>query len=52
MTVRDLSTLARRIISEFPEYFGYYGEREYEYAASSSRTAIRCCRLACPGSTG
>jgi D-alanyl-D-alanine carboxypeptidase (penicillin-binding protein 5/6) len=32
MTVRDLSTLARRIISEFPEYFQYYAEREYEYA--------------------
>ena len=32
MTVRDLATLARRIISDFPEYFKYYSEREFEYA--------------------
>jgi D-alanyl-D-alanine carboxypeptidase (penicillin-binding protein 5/6) len=32
MTVRDLAVLARRIITEFPEYFLYYGEREFEFA--------------------
>ena len=32
MTVRDLALLARRIVSDFPDYFKYYGEREYEYA--------------------
>jgi D-alanyl-D-alanine carboxypeptidase (penicillin-binding protein 5/6) len=32
MTVRDLATLARRIISDFPDYFAYYSEREFEYA--------------------
>ncbi len=32
MTVRDLAILARRIIADFPEYFKYYGEREFEYA--------------------
>mgnify|MGYP000861793801 CR=1 FL=1 len=32
MTVRDLATLAQRIITDFPEYFKYYSEREFEYA--------------------
>ena len=32
MTVRDLATLARRIVADFPDYFKYYGEREFEYA--------------------
>ncbi len=32
MTVRDLALLARRIIQDFPEFFKYYGEREFEYA--------------------
>ena len=32
MTVRDLALLARRIITDFPDYFKYYGEREFEYA--------------------
>jgi D-alanyl-D-alanine carboxypeptidase (penicillin-binding protein 5/6) len=32
MTVRDLAVLARRIVSDFPEFFKYYGEREYEFA--------------------
>ena len=31
MTVRDLAMLARRIITDFPEYFKYYSEREFEY---------------------
>jgi D-alanyl-D-alanine carboxypeptidase (penicillin-binding protein 5/6) len=31
MSVRDLATLARRIISEFPDYFRYYSEREFVY---------------------
>src|SRR5215213_6934929 len=32
MTVRDLAVLAQRIITDFPEYFRYYGEREFEFA--------------------
>lgn len=32
MTVRDLAVLARRIVTEFPEYFKYYSEREFTYA--------------------
>ncbi len=29
MTVRDLATLARRIVADFPGYYKYYGEREF-----------------------
>jgi serine-type D-Ala-D-Ala carboxypeptidase (penicillin-binding protein 5/6) len=31
MTVRDLATLAQRIITEFPDYYEYYSEREFTY---------------------
>lgn len=31
MTCRDLSILARRIISDFPEYFPYYNERSFRF---------------------
>jgi serine-type D-Ala-D-Ala carboxypeptidase (penicillin-binding protein 5/6) len=30
-TARDLATLARRLIGEFPEYLHYYGEKEFTY---------------------
>lgn len=29
MSVRDLSVLAKRLIADFPEYYHYFGEREY-----------------------
>jgi D-alanyl-D-alanine carboxypeptidase (penicillin-binding protein 5/6) len=29
MTVRDLSTLAKRLVSDFPDYYHYFAEREY-----------------------
>ncbi len=32
MTARDLATLARRIIADFPEYYHYYSETEFTYA--------------------
>lgn len=32
MTVRDLATLARRIIEEFPEYYYIFAEQEFEYS--------------------
>jgi D-alanyl-D-alanine carboxypeptidase (penicillin-binding protein 5/6) len=32
MSVRDLATLGRRIIQDFPEYYPIYGEREFTYA--------------------
>ncbi|MAI06323.1 MAG: D-alanyl-D-alanine carboxypeptidase [Alphaproteobacteria bacterium TMED87] len=31
MTARDLATLARRIIKDFPEYYSLYSEREFTY---------------------
>jgi D-alanyl-D-alanine carboxypeptidase (penicillin-binding protein 5/6) len=31
MTARDVVTLAQAIIAEFPEFYGYYSEREYTY---------------------
>ena len=31
MTARDLLTLAERTIQDFPEYYHYYTEREFEY---------------------
>lgn len=31
MSARDLSVLARRIISDFPDYYPYYGMREYTF---------------------
>lgn len=32
MTARDLATLARRIISDFPEHYHFYSEREFTYS--------------------
>ncbi|MGH6934107.1 MAG: D-alanyl-D-alanine carboxypeptidase family protein, partial [Dongiaceae bacterium] len=31
MTVRDLATLGQRIYSEFPEYYHYFVEKEFEF---------------------
>src|SRR5216684_5352047 len=31
MTARDLATLALRTITDFPEYYHYYGEKEYSF---------------------
>ncbi|WP_066705374.1 D-alanyl-D-alanine carboxypeptidase family protein [Celeribacter ethanolicus] len=31
MSVEDLGILAVRLISEFPEYYGYFGEQEFPY---------------------
>ena len=32
MTARDLATLARRLIEDFPEYYGMFSERDFEYS--------------------
>ncbi|MDW8444127.1 MAG: D-alanyl-D-alanine carboxypeptidase family protein [Acetobacteraceae bacterium] len=32
MTCRDLALLAKRIITDFPEYYRYYSERSFRYA--------------------
>ena len=52
MTVRDLSTLARRIISEFPEYFRFYAEREYEYAGIKQPNRNPLLQAGVPGVDG
>lgn len=31
MSMRDLAVLANRLITEFPEYYGYFGLREFEF---------------------
>jgi serine-type D-Ala-D-Ala carboxypeptidase (penicillin-binding protein 5/6) len=31
MTARDLATLAKRTIQDFPEYYHYYGEKEFTW---------------------
>lgn len=31
MTARDIALLAKAIIEEFPEYYGFYSEREFTY---------------------
>ena len=33
MSVRDLAMLASRIIRDFPEYYKYYSEKEFEYGS-------------------
>lgn len=37
MSVRDLAVLARYIIAEHPQYYGYYNEREYTWAGVTQR---------------
>ncbi|MGI9498797.1 MAG: D-alanyl-D-alanine carboxypeptidase family protein, partial [Geminicoccaceae bacterium] len=32
MTARDLATLARRLIEDFPEYYEMFSERDFEYS--------------------
>jgi D-alanyl-D-alanine carboxypeptidase (penicillin-binding protein 5/6) len=31
MSMKDLATLANRLISEFPEYYGYFGQPEFDF---------------------
>ncbi len=37
MSVRDLATLARRIIEDFPEYYPYYSQQEFTYNGIKQR---------------
>lgn len=39
-TARDLALLARRMISDHPEYYHYYSEREFTYGVSLSGEPI------------
>ena len=31
MSMRDLATLAKRLVTKFPQYYGYFAEREFQY---------------------
>lgn len=31
MSMKDLATLANRLISDFPEYYGYFGQPEFDF---------------------
>jgi len=46
MSARDIATVARRIISEFPEYYKYESERSFKYNNTNRTTVIRWCRPA------
>ena len=52
MTVRDLAVLARRIIADFPEYFKYYSEREFEYAGIKQPNRNPLLQAGVPGVDG
>ena len=50
--MRDLATLARRIIADFPEYFKYYSEREFEYAGIKQPNRNPLLQAGVPGVDG
>lgn len=52
MTVRDLATLAQRIITDFPEYFKYYSEREFSYAGIKQPNRNPLLQAGVPGVDG
>lgn len=52
MSVRDLATLARRIIMEFPEYYPIYSEKEFEYAGIKQRNRNPLLQAGVPGVDG
>jgi D-alanyl-D-alanine carboxypeptidase (penicillin-binding protein 5/6) len=52
MTVRDLATLARRLISEFPQYYSIYSEEEYTYQGIRQFSRNPLLRSGVPGVDG
>jgi D-alanyl-D-alanine carboxypeptidase (penicillin-binding protein 5/6) len=45
-TARDLSILARRLMSDFPEYIGFYSIKKYRYPGTPSTNAAGYCMVA------
>jgi D-alanyl-D-alanine carboxypeptidase (penicillin-binding protein 5/6) len=41
MTARDLATLSIRLITDFPEHYKYYSEKEFTYGTDEKGTPIR-----------
>jgi len=52
MSVRDLATLARRIIQEFPQFYEIYSEREFEYGGIKQRNRNPLLQAGVPGVDG
>ncbi|WP_051329368.1 D-alanyl-D-alanine carboxypeptidase family protein [Geminicoccus roseus] len=52
MTVRDLATLARALIAEFPEYYSIYSEEEFTYNGIRQFTRNPLLRSGVPGVDG
>lgn len=52
MSVRDLATLARRIIQEFPQYYSIYSELEYTYAGIKQHNRNPLLQANVPGVDG
>ena len=52
MSVRDLAILARAIITEFPDYFKYYGEKEYMYRDIKQQNRNPLLQAGVPGVDG
>jgi D-alanyl-D-alanine carboxypeptidase (penicillin-binding protein 5/6) len=52
MSVRDLAILARTIITEFPEYFKYYSEREFVYRDIKQQNRNPLIQANVPGADG
>ena len=52
MSVRDLATLARRIIQEFPEFYPIYSEREYTFAGIKQKNRNPLLQAGVPGVDG
>jgi len=52
MSVRDLATVARKIINDFPEFYNYYSQREFEYNAINQHNRNPLLRANVPGVDG
>jgi D-alanyl-D-alanine carboxypeptidase (penicillin-binding protein 5/6) len=52
MSVRDLSTVARQIISRFPQYYPYYSQLEFEFNDINQRNRNPLLQAGIPGVDG
>ena len=43
MSARDLATLARILITDYPEYYGIFAEKEFTFSGIRQHAATRCC---------
>jgi D-alanyl-D-alanine carboxypeptidase len=50
MSMRDLGVLAARLITEFPQYYGYFAMEEFPSTAARRRTASTAIRCSASGS--